>query len=322
MNPSFSRKGVLLVFLLLFSAMAAKAQLKKIVFTPQWHANVQFAGYITAREMGFYRDEGLDVTIQYPTGAKSSLDLLREGKSDLAMAILLNAIVSKSNGEIDLVNVMQTSQHSSLCLAVKTPTEDLTMEKLRGLRVGLWAANTAIGAKAMNNIYHLDWDIVPFKEGIKMLSYGVMDAISVMEYNELLRLKYTGRDVSQRSIFRMCDNDFDIPEEGVYCSSDYYRRNADAVKAFIRASKKGWEWCRQHPEEAVDIVTKEMNKEYVNNSKVFQSAGLKVVLQKQERTPGNIGYTLLQEQYDKAARTLLDAEIINIIPDFKTFIAQ
>ncbi len=310
------------MFVLLFSMLSAHAQLQKIIFTPQWHANVQFAGYIAAREQGFYRDEGLDVTITYPTGAKSSLDLLRDGHSHLVMAQLMNAIVSKTTGEIDLLNVMQTSQHSSLCLAVKSPIEELSMEHLRGLRVGLWAAHTAICAKAMNDIYHLDWDIVPFREGIKLLSYGVMDAISVMEYNELLRLKYTGRDVSPHSVFRLCDNGFDVPEEGVYCSSDYYRQNANAVKAFVRASKKGWEWCRQHPDETVDIVTREMDKEYVNNSKVFQSAGLKVVLQKQEVTPGKIGYTLQQEQYEKAARILLDAELIKIIPDFKTFVAQ
>jgi len=321
MNRLLTKTGGFLL-VLLFLALPASAQVKKIVFTPQWHANAQFAGYIIAREMGFYEEEGLDVTIKYPESGKSSLEMLRNGNSDMVTAILMNAIISKTTQEIDLVNVMQTSQHAALCLAFKKPIKDLSINSLNELRVGLWSRNTAVSAVAMNNKYHLNWNIVPFSTGIKLLTYGVMDAISVMEYNELLRLKYTGRDVSEHSVFKMSEHGYDIPEEGVYCTREYYDQNTEAVKAFVRATKKGWDWCRKHQDETVDIVTKEMNQEYVNNSKVFQSAGLKVVLKKQELTPGKVNFKLQRDQFNKAARTLLDAELINTIPDFQTFIAQ
>ncbi len=314
------RKNVLL-FALFLSSLAASAQLKKLTFAPQWHANVQFAGYIAARELGYYEEEGLDVTIKYPE-SKSSIELLREGKADLVLGFLMNAIVWKTNEGLDMVNVMQTSQHASLCLALKEPMKKINIQDLKGMRVGLWSSQTAISAVAMNNKYNLEWNVVPFRSGIELLSYGVLDAISVMEYNELLRLKYAGRDVSENSVLRMCDHGYDIPEEGVYCMRDYYKENAEAVKAFIRATKKGWEWCKAHQEETVDIVTKEMNTEYVSNSKVFQIAGLKVVLEKQELAPGKTDYTLSRDQFDKAASTLLDAKLIETIPDFKTFIAQ
>jgi len=321
MNHSQLKKCIILC-VLLFSALTVQAQLKQIVFTPQWHANIQFAGYIAARELGYYEEEGLHVTIKYPDGAKTSLELLRDGKTDLAMAILMNAIVAKTNEGLDLVNVMQTSQHTSLCLALKNKMEEMNIENLKRMHVGLWSSGTAISALAMNNQYNLNWKIVPFRKGIELLSYGVLDAISVMEYNELLRLKYTGRDVSEHSIFRMCEHGYDIPEDGIYCKSEYYKQHANEVKAFLRASKKGWEWCRKHQEEAVDMVTREMNKEYVNNSKVFQSAGLKVVLKKQELTPGNINYTLKREQYEKAVDILRAAGLLTTYPDFQTFIAQ
>ncbi len=318
-NKSLLRKSGLLMVLLM-TALAAHGQLKRIVFTPQWHANVQFAGYIVARELGYYEAEGLDVTIKYPEGRKTSIDMLREGKSDLVLAFLMNAIETKTNEGLDMVNIMQTSQHTSLCLALKTPKENLTKESLFNMRVGLWASNTAVAAVAMNNAYQLNWKIVPFSRGIELLGYGVLDAITVMEYNELLRLKYTGRDVSENCVFRMCEHGYDIPEEGAYCLRDYYQKNSAAVKAFIRASKKGWEWARKHPEETVDYVTQEMHKEHIKNSRVFQSAGLKVVLKKQELTPGKVSYTLLREQFDKAAGILQEVERINTIPDFKTFI--
>jgi len=321
MNHSVIRKSILL-FVLILSATAVKAQLKSIVFTPQWHANIQFAGYIAARELGYYEKEGLDVTIKYPEGAKTSLELLHDGKTDLAMGILMDAIIAKTNKGVDLVNVMQTSQHASLCLALKKPMKEVSIDSLNGLHVGLWSSGTAISALAMNNQHHLNWNIVSFRKGIELLSYGVLDAISVMEYNELLRLKYTGRDVSEHSVLRMCEHGYDIPEDGVYCTSEYYKQHANEIKAFIRASKKGWEWCRKHPEETVDMVTREMNKEYVNNSKVFQYAGLKVVFKKQELTPGKISYSLQRNQYEKAVDILKAAGILTTYPDFQTFIAK
>ncbi len=316
-------KLLLLTTILTFcNTINVQAQLKKILFTPQWHANVQFAGYIAARELGYYHDEGLDVTIKYPEGTKPTLELLQEGKADIAMGFLMSAIILNANEGHDLVNVMQTSQHSSLCLALKKPMKNLSINNLHGLRVGLWNTQTAITASIMNNLNHLNWNIVPFRDGIKLLGYGVLDAISVMEYNELLRLKYTGRDVSEHSVFKMCEHGYDIPEEGVYCLRKYYQDNAETVKAFVRASRKGWEWCRKHPKETVEMVTKEMNKEYVSNSVVFQNAGLKVVLKKQEISAGKIGYTLQREPYEKAGKILLDAELIQTIPDFQTFVAQ
>ncbi|MCR5819056.1 MAG: ABC transporter substrate-binding protein [Prevotella sp.] len=314
------RKSIL--FLCLLFSLTILAQQKTIVFSPQWNPNAQFAGYIAARELGYYGDEGLNVTFRYPEANKSSLDLLREGKADLVTNTLTFAIVSKVNEGLDLVNVLQTSQHTALCLALKRPKDKLDIGSLHGLRVGVWYNRVSIAVEAMNYDHHLNWTIVPFRRGFKLLSYGVLDAITVMEYNELLRLKYNGYDVSDHSVLRLCEHGYDIPEDGVYCMNDYYQQNADEVKAFVRATKKGWEWCRKHPEEATKYVLQEMRNEHVDNSEVIQRAGLKVILKKQEQTPDKASYSLGSGQFNQAVKILKTAGLINTNPDYKTFIAR
>ncbi len=315
------RKSLLLLSLL-FLSLTVQAQRKSIVFSPQWNPNSEFAGYIAARELGYYDDEGLTVTIKYPEGNKSSLEMLREGKADLVTNTLTYAIATKTNDGLDLVNVMQTSQHTSLCLALKKPKEKVDIQSLHGMRVGVWYNRVSIAAEAMNNDYHLDWTIVPFRRGFKLLSYGVLDAITVMEYNELLHMKYNGADVSEHSVLRLCEHGYDIPEDGVYCLGEYYRQNAEAVQAFVRATKKGWAWCRKNPEEATKFVIQEMINEHVDHSEVIQRAGLKVILKKQELTPGKVNYTLRRDQFDKAVNMLKTAGLITTNPDYKTFIAR
>lgn len=311
---------VWLTLAMILITLTSQAQLKSIVFTPQWDANAQFAGYIAARELGYYEEEGLKVTIKYPETTMSSQEMLRDGKADLITTALTSAIVMKANEGVDLVNVLQTSQHSSICLALKNPMKNLRVDSLKGMRVGLWYNRLAISAEALNIQRHLNWTMIPFRRGFKLLDYGVLDALTVMEYNELLQLKYNGHDVTEHSVLRLCENGYDVPEDGIYCLNDYYKQNTKEVKAFINASKKGWEWCRKHPQEATNYVIEEMTKEKIARSKVIEFEGLKVILKKQEATPEKVSYQLRQPQFDHAASIIKAAGLIETIPDFKTFI--
>ncbi len=321
MRKQLIRNSVALLTLLV-ATLTVQAQGKEIVFTPQWHASAQFAGYIAANAKGFYEQEGVRVAIKYPAESKSSVDLLREGKAHLVTTMLTDAVMLKANGVMDLVNVLQTSQHAALCLALKKPMDQVEIDRLQNFRVGLWPNRMALSAEAMNNQHRLNWTIILFSRGFKLMTYDVVDAISVMEYNELLQLKYNGKDVSKHSVLRMCENGYDIPEDGVYCTRDYYQQHTKEVKAFVRASKKGWEWCRQHPEEATELVAEEMRKTAIHFSKVIQRAGLKVILKKQELKPGEPSYTLQLDQFENAINVLKAAELIETFPDFKNFIAR
>lgn len=316
----FMRIWFLLIILL--TVLQTKAQNKKIVFSPQWHAHAQFAGYIAARHLGYYEKEGLNVEINYPTETKSSLDLLREGKADMVTTMLSNAIMFKANDGMDLVNIMQTSQHASLCLVRKPGPDDADVNSFKGLRVGLWYNRLGVTAEAMNILQDLNWEIVSFRHGFNIMNYNMIDAIIMMEYNELLHLKYSGKDVSRRSVLYLGENGYDIPEDGVYCLNEYYKQHTNEVKAFVRATKKGWEWCRKHPKQAVDIVISEMRKESIHSSAVIQNASLNVILKKQELTPGKISYTLNKKQFDNAIRIFKAAHLIQSVPEYKTFIAR
>jgi len=65
--------------LMMLTAMSAWPQ-KHFVFTPQWKAQAQFAGYYVAQEKGFYKDEGLSVQ----TSMNNALVIVsRRGKSPM-----------------------------------------------------------------------------------------------------------------------------------------------------------------------------------------------------------------------------------------------
>ena len=58
---------IYLITALLFSlSLIGNAQ--RIVFTPQWTPQAQFAGYYVAFDKGFYKEAGVDVDMQHPSG--------------------------------------------------------------------------------------------------------------------------------------------------------------------------------------------------------------------------------------------------------------
>ena len=61
------RRKVLFAFLLVTAAITAQPTDETIVFTPQWMAQAQFAGYYVAEAKGFYREAGVKVKIEHPS---------------------------------------------------------------------------------------------------------------------------------------------------------------------------------------------------------------------------------------------------------------
>lgn len=62
--------------------LAQKKYTGKFVFTPQWTAHAQFAGYYVAQEKGFYKAEGLDVDIVHPSVSETAMHRIQEAEND------------------------------------------------------------------------------------------------------------------------------------------------------------------------------------------------------------------------------------------------
>ena len=74
--------SILLMLAAVFTVNSSNAQVKKetLVFTPQWTAQAQFAGYYVAEAKGFYRQAGIDVRIEHPSSTQPAMSRLRNNQ--------------------------------------------------------------------------------------------------------------------------------------------------------------------------------------------------------------------------------------------------
>ena len=259
----------------LFLPFIAHAQ--RIVFTPQWTAQSQFAGYYVAQEKGFYKDAGVEVDFQHPSVSYSALYRLMEGSSDIITQQLTQAMIAIDQG-IPMAHVLQTSQQNGLVVVGRSDSIQ-TIKDLRKKKVGVWKAGFGDLAYIMDKELDLRIKWIPFLEGTHLFISGVIDATLGMSYNEYLKIKVSGYE--DKTPIRLSGTDYDYPEDGLYVSLDFYRRYPEKVKAFVEASRKGWEWAHEHPEETLDIVMQWTEKEEVHTNRIFQRWMLEEILRLQ-----------------------------------------
>ena len=266
---------ILAIIGFLFIPFIAHAQ--RIVFTPQWTAQSQFAGYYVAQEKGFYKDAGVEVDFQHPSVSYSALYRLMEGSSDIITQQLTQAMIAIDQG-IPMAHVLQTSQQNGLVVVGRSDSIQ-TIKDLRKKKVGVWKAGFGDLAYIMDKELDLRIKWIPFLEGTHLFISGVIDATLGMSYNEYLKIKVSGYE--DKTPIRLSGTDYDYPEDGLYVSLDFYRRYPEKVKAFVEASRKGWEWAHEHPEETLDIVMQWTEKEEVHTNRIFQRWMLEEILRLQ-----------------------------------------
>jgi NitT/TauT family transport system substrate-binding protein len=277
-------------------------QAQKIVFTPQWLPQAQFAGYYVAYDKGFYREAGLYVEIKHPSSSYSAFHRLLDGSSNMITQQLVQAMIAMDHG-IPMVHVLQTSQQNALLLVNRTD-EELTLEGLKDKRVGVWKVGFGDVFRIMCAEKGINTQWVPYLDGVNLFVSGAVDALLTMSYNEYQQVKVAGFE--DKPFIRLCDTEYNFPEDGLYTTPEFKKKYPEDVRDFAEASRRGWEYAREHPEEALDIVMKWMEKENVYTSRIHQQWMLEEVLRlqcgKEEEKPS---FVLEPEKLERLSDLLL-----------------
>ena len=271
-------KLLLLTFLLTACLpIAAQQTSNKFVFTPQWTAHAQFAGYYVAKEKGFYKQAGIDVDIVHPSVSQTAMNRLQNRESQATTLQLCQAMELIDNG-IPLVNILQTSMNNGTVIVSRRDKDPLTQ---RGARVGMWHAGFSQIPICMSIKEKLNYKWIRFTSNVDLFLKGAIDATLAMSYNEYYQLMQMGFTFTDNNVYRFCDHGYNIQEDGVYMRRDYYEAHKDQARKFAQANKKGWKWAAEHPEETLDIVMKYVHENHITTNRVLQRLMLKEVLRLQ-----------------------------------------
>lgn len=241
-------------------------ELTPVTLQLKWVTQAQFAGYYAAKEKGFYEDEGLDVTIR-PGGP----DIVPEqvvlgGQAEFGLDWLDNLLATRDQGQ-KIVNIAQVFTRSGMTELTWKDSGIDEITKLRGKKVGVWLGGNEhklFAALTKNGLDpQKDVKVVAQPFDMNLFLNREVDAAAAMTYNELAQVLEvenpdTGKlyTLDDLNVFKMSDLGTGALEDGIFVREDWIadEANQDVAKRFLKASFRGWIYCRDNPDECVDIV--------------------------------------------------------------------
>lgn len=297
-----------LLLVLPLQAQKKKAETDTLVFTPQWTAQAQFAGYYVAKELGFYEEEGVNVQIVHANVTQSAESRLRSHQSHATTLQLAQAVEIVAGG-IPLVNLLQTSMSNGLVLISRRGKNPM---KQRGAKVGIWSGGFTQLLESVVKEADLQFEWIRAGNMVNLYIAGAVDAIVAMTYNEYYQVKQAGFNLPESCVYRLADNGYNIQEDGLYVTRAYYEKHKEQAEKFARASRRGWDYAAAHPEQALDIVMDYVDRNHIATNRILQSLMLKEVLNLQyDWDSGVREYRIRPDMLQQANDIMLRAGLIS-----------
>ena len=131
-----SIKPVAVAAALLALSFGAQAQ-EKLTLQLKWVTQAQFAGYYVAKDKGFYKDVGLDVTIKAGGPDINPSQVIAGGGADVVVDWMPSALATREKG-VPLVNIAQVFQRSGMQLTCRNDSGVKTPADFKGKTLGVW----------------------------------------------------------------------------------------------------------------------------------------------------------------------------------------
>jgi NitT/TauT family transport system substrate-binding protein len=245
---------------------AAAAAKESVSLQLKWVTQAQFAGYYAAKEKGYYDDEGLDVTIKVGGPDITPEQVVASGQAEFGIDWLPSLLATRDKGG-DLVNIAQVFAKSGMLELTHKDSGITSVAQMKGKKVGVWCCgneNELYAALTKNNI--------DLKKGVTIVNQPFdmnlflsrdVDAAAAMTYNELAQVlevknPKTGKlySLSDLNVISMEDAGTAMLEDGVFTTGSWISdtKNQEIATRFLKASFKGWVFCRDNQAECLQIV--------------------------------------------------------------------
>ena len=245
----------------MLSAPVAQAD-DDVTLQLKWVTQAQFAGYYVALDKGFYKDEGLNVTIKPGGPDVAPAQVIAGGGADVVLDWMPSALASREKG-LDLVNIAQPFKSSGMWLTCRKDAGISSPADFADKTLGVWFYGNEFPFLSWMSKLGLKTDgsaggVTVLKQGFNVdpILQGQAACVSTMSYNEYWQVIDAGLSADDLVVFKYEDEGVSTLEDGMSVLGENLKDAAfkDKMVRFVRASMKGWKYAEDNVNEAADIV--------------------------------------------------------------------
>ncbi len=233
-----------------FSASANAKSNHEITLQLKWSHAYQFAGYYAAKELGFYDDVGLNVSIVEATPGIDAVTEVIEGRAQFGTGNS-SLLLSRHKGlPVVVLNVI--FQHSPAVIISRGADSAPLIDSLKRKRIMVEPNSDELLAYLYKSgIKHEEIEVVEHSHTVDDLIDGNVDAISAYSSYEPFLLNSKG---FYFHLYTPRESGIDFYGDNLFTSRAVIEQNPREVEAFRNASLKGWKYAMAHPDEIIDLI--------------------------------------------------------------------
>ncbi|NYT78935.1 EAL domain-containing protein [Alcaligenaceae bacterium] len=230
----------------------------------------QAAGFYTAQALGFYRAEGLNVQILPGNRNKSSLQSVAGKTTEYGISDI--SVLTAYLQGAPLIALASFYQHAPFKLISLKSNNIVEPEDLRGRRITVDKEKGLTHLQVLLKREDIPQSAITIVDGdarMEELLNGTTDVIGVLSTWEPASLDE--RHIAYNEINTQ-DYGIDFYGNTLFTHADEARAHPERLEAFLRASKKGWMYAMEHPEDAVRFILQSGHAGSVTQERLMQQA--------------------------------------------------
>src|SRR3954463_13183048 len=221
------------------------------------------APFVVAIDKGYYKAEGLDVTIDSAAGSLEPINRVASGTYDMGFGDI--------NSLIKFRDANPGTPIKAVFIVYNKPPFSIVGRKSRGVVAPKDLEGKKLGAPPADGAY-AQWPIFVQANGIDaakvtivsvgspgrepMLASGEVDAITGFSFSSYINLKDRGVPADDITVLLMADYGVNLYGNAILVNPKFAAEKPEAVRAFLRGFLKGLKETVKNPASAVDSVLK------------------------------------------------------------------
>ena len=228
-----------------------------INYANDWKWEGPAAAFLLALDKGYYKEEGLDVSMDTGKGSLDAIPRVASGTYQMGFADI-NSLVKfiDANPDVTARAVLMVYNAPPFAIIGRKSLGIATPKDLEGKTLGAPAPDGAYAQwKAFVKANDIDASQVtienigfPVRE--PMLAQGKVDAITGYSFSSFINLKANNVPEDDISVLLMSNYGLDLYGNAVIVNPQFAEENPGAVKGFIRATIRGFKEAVSDPEAA------------------------------------------------------------------------
>ena len=248
-------------------ARAPVQTLDPVTLQLKWTHAFQFAGYYAAKEQGYYREAGLDVSIAEALPGVDPVKNVLDGKAEFGVGT--SALLLQRKAGSPVVALAVIFQHSPYVLIARQFSTTQAIHDLVGKRVML-------EPQADELLAYLKKEGIPLSRITQVehsydpqdLIGGRIDAISGYATNQPW---YLDRARFPYQIYTPRSSGIDFYGDNLFTTEQELKMHPERVQAFRAASLRGWKYAVEHPEEMADLILAKYSQRHSRDYFLFEA---------------------------------------------------